>query len=243
MSCFTADVKKLFQQAGRSETCEELESSYKKHLERRTEFVEYGDPDKLSTKTRARLNCRVIQQTLLHRAERLIASSGTAILEKNIYALALLVRGHVEGTAVLGYLCTRLRTLTRDKITIENFSEGVADTISGARHDLFSDGTKSVNILTCVKKADDFIDEEFKLEKKEMLKEGYNWLSEFAHPNFLSHSGAFSLDKTTNRFVFHHDRALEDGDFQHAIYLSISADLFLPLFDWFGKQMEITLAE
>jgi len=77
----------------------------------------------------------------------------------------------------------------------------------------------------------------------EMLKDCYGWLSEFAHPNFLSNSSAFSLDKSTGRFVFRHSADLQESDFQLVHYLSLSARLFIELFDRFAKEAESALAE
>jgi hypothetical protein len=243
MSCFSDDVRKLFKDWKQEKLCEELENFHKQLLERRVDAVEYSDPEKLSAKLRTRLNCQVLRQALLHRAERLIVSSGTMFLDKNIYGLALIVRGHVEGTAVLGYFCNRVQSFAAGNIPFEKFDEEAADTIMGAKHDLFSKAKAPKNILTMIEKDDRFLDGEIFKSKKEMLKDIYGWLSEFAHPNFLSNSSAFKLDKPSGRMVFRHDNDLQESDFQQAGYLSISAKLFIAMYDIFDRQAGAALVE
>jgi len=81
-------------------------------------------------------------------------------------------------------------------------------------------------------------------DKKNVLQEGYAWLSEFAHPNFCSHSNAFKLDKATGRMVFRHEDELrKEDDLQHVCYLAISAQLFVAMYDVFGAQAEKCLIE
>ncbi len=243
MSCFSEDVRNLFQTWKQSELCQKLEGHHAQLLERRTEAIAYGDPDKLSAKTRTRLNCQVLRQALLHRADRLLRSSGTMLLEKNVYGLALLARGHLEATAVLGFFCNRINTLSKRNIPFEKFEEDVAHAIMGAQHDLFAEASAPTNILSCIEKADRFLDSEIFKEKKGMLKDCYTWLSEFAHPNFLSNSTAFTLDKANGRMVFRHEGDLQEKDFELLGYLSISATIFTQLFDTFGQRAEAQLKE
>jgi len=243
MACFSDEVKAIFKEWKCEELCETLEAHHAKLLERRIEFVEYGDPEKLADKECARANCKLLSQSLLHRAERLIKSCGAALLSQDPYAIALLVRGHVEATAVLGYFCHRVRSLARDNITFEQFHEVLQNSVAGGRHDLFAKQGAAKNIITMIENADKFIDTEIPQTEKKMLQEGYSWLSEFAHPNFLSHSNAFRLDKTTHRMVFRHDEKLEKDDVQHLLYLSFSADFFVAMYDVFNAQAQAALAD
>lgn len=75
------------------------------------------------------------------------------------------------------------------------------------------------------------------------MEEIYNWLSEFAHPNFCSNKSAFNLDRETNRMIFRHDADLQESDFGLAAYMSVSAGFFPALYDRFEKACEVTLAE
>ncbi len=244
MACFSDDVKKILLDWGRADLCEELEGYHQKLVERRVEFVEYGDPTTLSAKALALKNCQLLRQALLHRAERLMVSTGTALLDGNAYSLALIVRGHVETTAVLGYFCHRVRSLAKENITFDNFAADAANTVAGGKHDLFAERGGPKNILTMIPVADKFLHQEITKDKKNVLQEGYAWLSEFAHPNFCSHSNAFKLDKATGRMVFRHEDELrKEDDLQHVCYLAISAQLFVAMYDVFGAQAEKCLIE
>jgi hypothetical protein len=231
MTCFSDAVKKLFKEGGQEKLCGELEALHAQLVERRVAHIEYGDPANLNAKENARLNCQLLRHALLHRAERLMVGTGTAILDKNPYALALIVRGHVEVTAVMGYFCYRLRSLAQGNITLDAFSADLANTVAGGKHDLFAERGAPKSIASTIQSADKFLNDEVFEEQKKRLEEGYAWLSEFAHPNFLSHSNAFTLDKAAHWMVFRRDDELQKDDFQHAVFLSISAELFIALFD------------
>lgn len=243
MSCFSDDVQKLFQRWKQEELCEKLESAHAELVKRRVDAIEYGDPEALGAQKQARLNCQVLRQSLLNRSERLIVSSGAMLLESSVYGLALIARGHLEGTAVLGYFCDRINALSKGNIPLKTFSWNVADAVMGAKHDLFDKANAPPNILNSIEKADRFLNQTLFETKEKRLEDTYNWLSEFAHPNYLSHSVAFKLDKEKQRLVFGHDNQLEGRDFQLVGYLSISAELFLYLFDKFAEQSDAVLAD
>src|SRR5262249_5460420 len=144
---FPAPVHQLFAQAGRRSLVESLERLHKQLLERRLETVDYGAPRDLTRKARARLNCQLLQQSLHHSAERLLQSCGGMILEKNVYGLALIVRGHLEGTAVLGHFCARMESLAAGNITFDDFDLDIATAVLGARHEDFEQAPNPVNVL------------------------------------------------------------------------------------------------
>ena len=159
------------------------------------------------------------------------------LLENNIYGLALVVRGHYEATAVLGYFCNRLELLKAGHIKFEDFVWNVVYEVMGAKHDQFAKAPNPPNILTCIEKADKYLDTNFFKKKTGMLLDNYNWLSDFAHPNFLSNASSFSLDKPNRRFVFRHEGDIQESDFQLVVYLEMSAMLFVPLFDHYLRLM------
>lgn len=244
MTCFSEDVQKLFKDAKQDKLCENLEGVHAEMLKRRVDFVEYGDPDKLTPKARCKLNCQLLALALLHRAESLMSATGAMLAAKNVYGLALIARGHVEATAVLGYFCKRVDALTKGNIDFERFEKDIANGLLGAKHDLFSKADSPVNVLTCIEQADKYLDVNlFGGEKKGMLQDIYGWLSEFAHPNFCSNKSAFSLDKATGRMLFRHEGELHDDDFQLVGHMELSAAIFPKLFDDFTKAYEAALAE
>jgi hypothetical protein len=67
----------------------------------------------------------------------------------------------------------------------------------------------------------------------EMIVEG---VSEYAHPNFLSMHSAFTTDES-GRFHFRHGSRLKKSDFQATLYVALSGDVFVHLFDELGKRI------
>ena len=68
-------------------------------------------------------------------------------------------------------------------------------------------------------------------KKYDILKGSYEFLCEFAHPNFLSNSVAIDLDKSIPEFRFRHGQPMRDLEFKLVGYLLLSAPIFLDLFD------------
>ena len=232
---FSPAVRKLFNRWKQDDLLNRLEASHQQLLDRRKEAVEIASQDEPRKRTAS--NCLVLQQLLLHRAERLITGAGTMLRENNISGLALLVRGHYETTAVLGYVCNRLESLKVGNISFQDFALNIAVEVLGARNPQFTKAPKPPNILTCIDIADKYLDAHCFKGKLSMIRDGYDWLSEFAHPNFLSHSSAFTIDKANRRFVFRHEDDIQERDFDLMGYLDISAFVFIRLFDDYIHRM------
>jgi hypothetical protein len=244
MLFFSGDMEKIFTDFKHDKLLKKLQDSHTELIQRRVDFVEYGNARDSTAKQRTMLTCQLLRQCLVHRAERLLVATGHMLLAKNVYGLALVARGHVEATAVLAYFCKRIDSLSKGRIDFEKFEYAVANSILGAKHELFSEADAPTNIVTCVEDGDKFLDSElFDGKKNGFLRDIYGWLSEFAHPNFCSNTIAFTLDKATGRAVFRHDNDLQESDFQLINYLSMSAEMFTILFDEFGKRVDMALTE
>jgi hypothetical protein len=226
---FSSTVRELFIAWKHGDLLDALEASHQQLIERRQNMVEFPCPDELAQRTAS--NCRVLQQVQLHRAERLIAGIGTMLLENNVYGLALSVRGHCEATAVLGYMCDRLHSLKAKHIKFDNFALNIASAVLGAKHPQFPKAPNPPNILECITKTDRYLDTHLFKEKKGMLRDSYDWLSEFVHPNFCGNLTSYTIDREHHRIVFRHDGEPRDSDFDIVSYLVISAGLFIILFD------------
>ena len=226
---FSPAVRELFNSWKHLDLLVGLEASHRHLIERRKNAVAFPCPDELRQRTVS--NCLVVQQVQLHRAERLVAGIGTMLLEANVYGLALAVRGHYEATAVLGYVCDRLNSLKAKNIKFDEFARQIAYLVLGAKHSQFRKAPNPPNILNCIQKADRYLDTHLLKEQTAMLRDGYDWLSEFAHPNFCGNSIAYSIEKETRQFVFRHDGEIRDIDFDLIGLLVISAGLFVDLFD------------
>jgi hypothetical protein len=129
---FSPAVRALFTRWEKTDLLGKLEASHQQFLDRRRNAVDVGFFDE--PRKHAASNCFVLQQVLLHRAERLLASAGTLILENNPYGLALLARSQVEGTAVMGYVCNRLESLKLGHINLNDFAWHIGAMVVGSRN-------------------------------------------------------------------------------------------------------------
>ena len=224
-SIIFAAARESFKQWKQSDLFDRLETSHQLLLDRRKDTVEFPCEHELRERTVS--NCMVLQQVLLHRSERLLTGAVTMVCKNNIYGLTLLVRGHY----VLGYICDRLESVKHRNLEFPDFAFDIASTVLGAKHCQLRKAPKPPNILTCIEKADRYLDAHHLRQKTGMIRDGYDWLSNFVHPNFLSHTLAFKPDKTNRRFVFSHEGRFREVDFEHVKLLDISTFLFLRLFD------------
>lgn len=231
MPCFSRNGQRLFKNWQEEDLLTRLEAFYKKLLDERKDAIEYGgEPEEINPRKKVALNLEVLQQVQLHRAERLFASVDSLLLDHNVYGLALVVRGFYETTAIMGYFCNRLESLAQGNIEFQQFEWDVYDAIMGARHQQFANPRLSLNILTCIEKTDKYLDKHLFKEKRKMLQDCYDWLSDYAHPNFLSNVSAFKFDKANHRFVFRHQDG-QNGDERGLVgYLGICSTAFEFLF-------------
>jgi hypothetical protein len=232
--CLQDDVRRQFEANGRADMVASLEEAYAGVIGRRRDFVAYGDPATVPERDRAFSNIEVIRQVQLHRAERLMASAGAMITERNVYGLVLLIRGHYESTAILGYLCDRVDSFAKDNVPFGTVILNIAHAMMGGRHERFAKMPDPINILTAIEKADRYFERRDKSLKKGMLADCYGWLSETAHPNFNSSDAALRLNTERAGFEFRHGEALSDEEAELLGYLDISAELFLLFFDELG---------
>jgi hypothetical protein len=233
MASLPPSVAQALKDTGREAIETSIETGYNVLLEKRVDFVD-GDPDKLTDKERAKLNCALLTQVVIHRAERLVVASGQMFETKNLYGLALAVRGHLEAVAVLGYMTRRLDSLQKGNIDFARFEEDIANGLMGAMDDFFKEAKAPVNILTAIEHADKLFDADLFNEKKQILHELYSWLCEFAHPNFCSNKTAFDLDKATGRMVLRKGDEITDDHYQMLVTLSMSGDFL----QWLITQFE-----
>jgi hypothetical protein len=238
MACLSEEATKILLDNGKQDLQKNLEEHHAAVLKERVDFIEYGKPQELSDRRRAKLNCDLLKQVLIHRADKLITATGQMLATKNLYGMAIAARAYIEGVAVLGHFAKRLSALSKGNIDFARFELDIANGLMGAKHDLFDKANAPVNILTCVENADKHLDAEFFGEKKKMLEDLYTWLSEFAHPNFCSNKTAFTLDKATNRMILRNDDVIGEDHFQMLVTVEISAGMFELLLQDFTKRVK-----
>ncbi|SFH84158.1 hypothetical protein [Bradyrhizobium sp. cf659] len=243
MACLSKEAADILTNRNEAELQTAIETHHETLLKQRADCVDYGKPEELTPKKNARLNCELLKQVLIHRADQLVTASSTMLAEKNLYGLSLVVRGHIESMAILGYFTRRLQSLKAGNITFETFEQDIRNGLMGAKHNLFELGNCPVNILTCVQHTDKYLDAEFFHEKKEMVEDIYGWLSEFAHPNFCSNKTAFTVDKENNRMVLRKEQELTEDHIQAMRNLRISSELFNWLLTAFDERVKEDLSE
>jgi hypothetical protein len=241
MACLSEQAARTLKQAGKEDISETLKKTHADLVNQRVDYIEYGDPDSLTAKQRAKLNCRLLKLALVHRAECLMIAAGQMFDSKNLYGLALIVRGHIETVALLGYFARRLNSLYKKNIEFERFEEDIAVGLLGAKDAIFVEAKAPLNILTCLEHTDKHLEAELFRKKNGMLQEIYTWLSEFSHPNFCSNKIAFTLDKETGRMLLRKDEEMRDDHFQMLNSLCISADMFSWLLTDFSAALEKAL--
>ena len=126
-------------------------------------------------------------------------------------------------------------------ISLDDFEDDVFKQIAASKYKSKPDIQDPKNIMTQLDFADKVVDRKlFKLKtgRKAILRDNYEFLSEFAHPNFHSNSIALDVKKGSDSVVFRYDFPLRDIEFSMIGYLSISNDIFVWLFDKFGECVE-----
>ena len=197
-------------------------------LDLRVEGLDYGDPRTISENKRARNNFTILQQSAIHRADRLLFSAGAMIEIGSAVGLALAIRGLLETSAHLGYFCHRLVGVQKKAIPFDKYNTELAESLMGAGfRETFPDAPKPLHINDCIEKTDKFVRSVSPNLAKGMFKEGYDWLSEYAHPNFLSSQTAYVLDTKTGRITFSYGEMIQARHADLIGHLVVYAGLFL----------------
>ncbi len=239
MEYFTEALRTLLNGSGHTDLYDALLSTYGDLLARRLSHVDYPEDGRESSISQLRFNCLICQQSLLHRAVRLFEGALYVLQDKNVYALALCVRAHFETTAAMGYLHQRLISFIEGAIPFSSFYGDVATRFLGCRHKSVTYKRDPKNIMSQLDGADKFVDRELLAKHGDclrgLLRDHYEFLSEFCHPNFHSNYISCEVDRSKSRFVFRYDDEPRKEEYSLIEDLDISNPLFVWLFDEFGK--------
>jgi hypothetical protein len=141
----------------------------------------------------------------------------------------------IETAGIMGFFSAKLEALANGRIAFGDVEKSIWLALMGAKHELFSKADSPINILTCIERADIYLDTHAFKEKQRMLRDTYDWLSEYAHPNFMSNQSAF-INKGRS-FTFRHEGDLNENDMQLPSYASMGGRLFLILFDAMAERI------
>ena len=230
MDCFPLPTRAALVGAGQVDLVSQIEDWHTKLLKRRRKTIQVKGHSWTKYRS-ARADAEVLQQALLRRTDRLTGSCGTALAHGDNYGCALMARGHLETSALLGYLAHQTNALADGKMSAEEYDGSVKALLFGSR-DAEAEAAgmpKAVNILTCIKKADQFMRKHPGYGGSSVVSDAYQVLSEFAHPNMLSHSLSIKHRGWSVDLASRHDLGSLNYDLLN--WLLISLMLFVDCFD------------
>ncbi len=189
---------------------------------------EWGDSARIYAYARA------LRQVLLHRTIALFEGTLRASFDENAYVMILAIRAQFETTAALGYLHNRLHSLGRGDLDAANVDKDIMAQLLGTKDKCIPQAMPPKQILSMLEYADVSVSRRIlggKSKEHAMLRESYDFLCEFAHPNFHSNKIAFDLDKVGKRVVLRHREPMHDDEFGIVRYLLITTSLHIKLHD------------
>jgi hypothetical protein len=228
------ELEQSFRNHSQSDKLSEILAAYEELSSRREISQKVFPGDDWGDPNRIRANGFVYRQVLLHRSIKLFEGAVKAAIDENLYSMVLNSRGHFETTASLGYFHRRLQSVKKGGITLTTLDRDLCVQLLGVRHasipqapdpksilSLFEEADKSANISILRGTAKQYC----------MLKDSYEFLSEFCHPNFHSNSTAIEVDKSVPEFRFRHGQPMRDEEFKLIGYLPLSTSIFVAFYD------------
>lgn len=191
---------------------------------------------------RVRAYAVALRQVLLHRAIALFEGALRASVDENAYLMVLAIRAQFETTAALGYLHNRLNSLKCGNLEAAKVDEDIMTQLLGTKDNHIPGAMTPKQILSMLEYADVSVSRRILgggPRQYKMLRESYDFLCEFAHPNFHSNRVGFDLDKVGQRFVLRHGKDMQDKEFRVVDYLLISAPLHVALHDAIDEVLPI----
>jgi hypothetical protein len=188
----------------------------------------YGEPSWI------RANGLVYRQVLLYRSIQLFEGSLKAAVDENFYSMVLNIRGHFETTASIGYFHRRVQSLERGDISLDTLAHDLYVQMLGGRHESIPHAPDPRNILSQFEHADKSVSISVlggTATQYGILKESYEFLSEFCHPNFHSNSVGIDIDDSVPESRFRYGQPMRDEEFTLIKYLLFSAPFFVALYD------------
>ena len=238
---FSETLKQTCTNYKEPELFEGLQSTYQDLIKRKVLRIDYPNDANLCRIERLKLNCKVYNQALLHRAILLFEATLRALSDRNVYAIALCIRGHYETTAALGYIHKRCMDFLDQKRSLDEFNHDTfVQMLSWKEPSKPPQSPDPIQILNQLDDADKIVYNNLLKPHgnyKQMLRDNYEFLCNFAHPNFYSNMAAYRYDKECKAIILRYDDALRNEEFFIG-RLKISGDIFIWLFDEFQGCIE-----
>jgi len=175
-------------------------------------------------------------QICFDRSRALFNAALDAFSKDNPYAMTTLIRGHIESTALLGRVFGQLRQASKDSATHLEIGDTLRDNLLGSRHPSLVEGgaPTTLNILTMIDHADSALKATLFGEqsaKPPVLRDCYEFLCEFAHPNFHSHKLAVTFDSDTGLMHFRDNESMNEIETKLVGYALTSGSIFRYLYE------------
>lgn len=211
-----------------------IEMSLKRHEELHIAKIKRNKVDKLN-KTILIQDGIIYIQRLLKRSKFLI--EGLIRETNNQYTTVSLtiLRAHYETTAALIYFYDVLHKFHNKEISLEEYFDKCYTLYMGSRDDsiknLGINSPKSINVLTMINKADSYLDKENTTETKNLFKDCYLYLCEFAHPNALGTLEGIK-EVTSEKYVFTNKARISKHEIETiVVYLLLSVSNFIKYYE------------
>lgn len=201
--------------------------------------IKVDDPKDVAPEKVVLNNLEWLRQGILHRALSLTKATSVLASVGHVHAIALCTRGQLECTAQLGYLCRRTAAYVGGAVSAKEMARLLGEMLIAASHHTFAGSPKPTNVMTYFDKADLHLGPLMKGKQPipNMLRDQYDWLSDFCHPNFQSAALSTTLDVEAHTVTFHHGAPLSERDAKLFTNLAISLGAFLMLWDDLEKQL------
>lgn len=227
-------LEQLFQKHNQSDELRPIIDVYDAFTLRRENACKPFPGEEFGEAERIQANGLVFRQVLLHRSILLFEGSVKAAVDENAYSMILSIRGHFETTGSLGYFHQRLSSLRKGNISTETLDRDLTVQLLGVGQNIIPQAPDPKNVLSMLEYADKSVGTAVmggSVSQYNILKGSYEFLCEFAHPNFHSNSVAIDLDKSIPEFRLRHGQPMRDREFDLIRYLLLSAPIFVDLFD------------
>lgn len=232
------EVTQTFAARCQSGDIEELQDAYSALMARVLPYIEVPPGGEWGDQNRIRSYAMAYRQVLLHRAISLFEGSLKAAIDENAYVMILAIRASFETTAALGYLHNRLASLVAGNLESKQVDKDIMSQILGTKDTYIPQAMPPKQILTMLEYADVSVSKKImggQAKEHKILLDSYNFLCEFAHPNFHSNNLAFKLDKPHKRIVFSYGERLQEEALSNLGYLLLSAPIHVELHDDINK--------
>ncbi len=235
-------AKEVADRIGCSEVFEAMLEHYLEASDRCEAVVTFRPKGSHCSKSIILQNCSMMRQNALRRVVSLTRGGFHMIESENVLGLALITRAHMESTCQIGYYCAVVRSFLDGNTAYKSLYEKLLKATIGASHEMFSSAPNPINVLYYVEKSEKYFPRLNEQKEKLDLRDKYDFLSEFCHPNFCSSIVGHNFDPSEGKIVYDEVDKIDKKNSVILDYLSVMTALLI-VFDNEFSQLKAELAE